>query len=246
MMLQRVTGTSLSIFAATLAATASAGEWGLGIGVAAQQTPQLGTDPQVMVLPFPSYQSERLNVDFGSASYALFQSEEFRFSVQGQLRFDGYDPDDNDELTGLKKRDMTFDAGIGITVTKGWGTFNLNVLGDAFGVHQGYEISANYEYPVTINRWTIVPSVGLTIPSEDLVEYYYGVRRDEATRWRPVYRGKSVVNAVLGANVIYDLSDRWQLMSGGRYVRLGQGITDSPIIDRNHELTVFSAIVYRF
>ncbi|MEQ8515515.1 MAG: MipA/OmpV family protein [Chromatocurvus sp.] len=246
MIRHRVTGTSLGVFAATLAAAASAGEWGLGIGVAAQQTPQIGTDPQVFVLPFPSYQGDRLSVDFASASYALVQSEEFRFSLEGQLRFDGYDPDDSDELTGLKRRKMTFDAGLGLSITKDWGRLNVKLLGDAFGVHEGYELSTSYEYPVTINRWTIVPSLGLTMPSDDLVQYYYGVRVNEANNRRPAYQGKSVVNAVLGVNVLYQLGDRWQLMGGGQYVRLGDGITDSPIIERDHELTVYSAIVYRF
>ena len=237
---------AVSLGTTILAAGVSAGEWGLGMGIAAQQTPQIGTDPQVVVLPFPSYTGERLSLDFGSASYALTRSEQFRVTLEGQLRFDGYEPDDSDDLTGLDERDITLDAGLGFSSSNDWGIVRVKLLADALGVHEGYELSASYEYPLQFDRWTVVPSIGVQMPSDELVEYYYGVRPEEATERRPFYKGKSVVNATVGATAFYSLGSRWQFMGGGQYVRLGDGITDSPIIERDYEFTVFSAIVYRF
>ena len=49
----------------------SAGEWGLGLGVAAQEQPQAGGDTQVVVLPFPSYEGERLSVRFDEPRYGV-------------------------------------------------------------------------------------------------------------------------------------------------------------------------------
>lgn len=239
---------SKGVFAggAMLSAAVSAGEWGLGVGVAAQQAPQVGTDPQVVLLPFPSYRGERLTMDFGSVSYAVSQSEDVRISVDGQLRFDGYDPGDSEELGGLKERDLTLDAGLSLRMRKPWGTLNFRFLTDTLGVHDGYEFSAAYEYPVTLNRWTLVPSLGVTMPSDDMVDYYYGVRPGEATSRRPSYKGSAVINTTIGATVLYELSDRWQVMGGGQYTDLGDEITDSPIIERDYQMIVYSAIVYRF
>ena len=223
-----------------------AGEWGLGIGVAAQRAPQQGTDTQVVVLPFPSYEGERLSLGFGSISYALTDSERFRIAAEGQLRFDGYDPDDSAALAGLKKRDLTLDAGFSITAKNDWGIASLKVMGDALGVHEGYEISASYQYPIQLERWTVIPSIAAIWPSAELVEYYYGVRANEAVAGRPAYSGRSVVNVSSSVNVMYELADNWEIVGGAEYTRLGDGITDSPIIARDHETIMYSAIVYRF
>lgn len=229
-----------------LSADGHAGEWGLGVGIAAQRPPQRGTDTQVVVLPFPSYEGERLSLNFGSIGYALVASDRWRFAVEGQLRFDGYDPDESAALAGLKERDLSLDVGFSITTSDKWGVASLKVLGDALGVHDGYEISASYLYPIQYERLTVIPSIGVKMPSAELVEYYYGVRISEATAERPAYSGRSVVNLSASINAMYELPGDWEVVGGAEYVRLGSGITDSPIIERDNEVIMYSAIVYRF
>lgn len=223
-----------------------AGEWGLGLGVAAQEQPQAGTDTQVVVLPFPSYEGERLNVGFGNVAYALTTSDGFRLAVEGQLRFDGYDPDDSDELAGMRERDFTLDAGVSVTSTGDWGVASLKIMGDVLGVHEGYELSASYAYPISFERLTIVPAIAAHWQSSDLVEYYYGVRPDEVTEARPAYSGSDVLNVSASLNAEYKLTDSWEIIGGAQYTYLGDEITDSPIIERDREVILYSAVVYRF
>jgi outer membrane protein len=223
-----------------------AGEWGLGIGVAAQRPPQQGTDTQVVALPFPSYEGERLSLGFGTIGYALTSSERFRFAVEGQLRFDGYDPDESQALAGLEERDVTLDAGFSLTAMDEWGIASFKVMADALGVHKGYEISALYQYPMQFKRWTLIPSIGLNLPSAELVEYYYGVKPTEVKDGRPAYSGKSVVNATVGLNAMYALASNWEIIGGAEYTRLGDGITNSPIIAQDSEVIAYTALVYRF
>jgi outer membrane protein len=229
-----------------ISADCRAGEWGLGLGVAVQRPPQKGTDTQVVALPFPSYEGDRLSLNFGSIAYSLTNSERFRFAVEGQLRFDGYDPDASEALAGLEERDLTLDAGFSFTASDAWGIATFKVMGDALGVHEGYEISASYQYPMQFKRWTLVPSIGLNLPSAELVEYYYGVKPNEATDDRPAYSGKSVVNATVGLNAMYKLASHWEIIGGAEYTLLGDGITDSPIIAEDSEVIAYSALVYRF
>lgn len=237
----------LVLMGLTLIATdAHAGEWGLGIGVAAQQPPQVGTRTETVVLPFPCYQGERLNLDFGSIGYALVKTDRVQFAVQGQLRFDGYDPSDSKALNGLRERDVTLDAGFSVAAGDKWGIASFSIMADALGVHKGYEISAGYQYPIQFGRWTLVPGITAKWPSEELVEYYYGVRLDEATPDRPAYSGKAVLNASAALNASYTITDSWELIGGAEYTRLGDGITDSPVIEKDHEVIMYSAIVYRF
>ena len=237
----------LAMMALTLVnSNCHAGEWGLGVGVAMQKPPQEGTDTQVVALPFPSYEGERLSLGFGTIGYALTRSERVRFAVEGQLRFDGYDPDESYALAGLEKRDLTLDAGFSLTVMDDWGVASFKVMADALGVHDGYEISASYQYPLQFERWTLIPSIGLNMPSAELVEYYYGVEPAEVTNDRPAYSGKSVVNVTAGLGAMYALTENWEIVGGAEYTFLGDGITDSPIIAENSEVIAYTAFVYRF
>ena len=226
--------------------TCQAGEWGLGLGVAAQDQPQRGADTQVVVLPFPSYEGERLSLGFGNVAYALTKDEKFRVSVAGQLRFDGYNPDDNAALSGLRERDFTLDVGFNISSEHDWGVVSVQVMNDAFSVHEGYEVTTSFAYPISANRWTLVPTVSAHWLSANLVEYYYGVRLDEATAERPAYTGKGAFNVSATLNAAYRLSDKWEIIGGGQYTHLGDEITESPIIGQDREVILYSGIVYRF
>lgn len=223
-----------------------AGEWGLGIGVAAYQPPQQGVDSEVVGGPFPYFEGERLSLGFGSIGYALTNADRFRFSLEGQMRFDGYDPDASPALAGMGQREPTFDAGFSVASGGPWGIATLQVLGDALGVHKGYEISGSYQYPIQFNRWTVVPSISVNWLSAELVDYYYGVRSAEAVDGRAAYAGNPVVNTTVGLNVTYKLTNRWHAVGGAEYVNLGDSIESSPIIAKDHEASVFTALVYRF
>jgi outer membrane protein len=122
----------------------------------------------------------------------------------------------------------------------------LKVLGDLTGTHEGFELSASYEIPYQIGRRTMGLAIGLNWRSKELVDYYYGVRAGEARNGRPTYAGRSATNASVGLTVDYKLNDHWHVLGGSEYVRLGDGITASPIIARNYEASVFSALLYRF
>lgn len=223
-----------------------AGQWGLGLGVASQGQPQRGSESQVFVLPFPSYQGERLSLDFGNVRYALSRSDRFRFAVEGQIRFDGYDPTESPALAGLEERDATLDAGFSLTSTRAWGVASLKAVGDVLGVHEGFEVSASYEYPMQLGSWVVSPSIGVSWLSEELVDYYYGVRTSEAMPDRPAYFGDSAINASAGVNAVYRLGTNWDLLAGMQYVRFSGEITDSPIIADDHQIVTYSAMVYRF
>lgn len=84
---------------------ASAGEWGVGVGIALHQPPHQGAEAESGVLPFPFYEGERLNIGFGSVSYGLMESRKFHLAAEGQIRFEGYDPKETSALAGMEQRD---------------------------------------------------------------------------------------------------------------------------------------------
>ena len=120
------------------------------------------------------------------------------------------------------------------------------ILGDITGTHEGYEARAQYEVPYMVNRLLIAPAVGVSWLDDALVDYYYGVRVDEATSTRSQYTGGSTANVFVDFTMGYILSDRMELLAGIKYVRLGENIEASPIVDKNYETSAFSAVQYKF
>lgn len=223
-----------------------AGEWGIGIGIAAHQPPQQGADIEIDGGPFPFYEGDRLSLSFGSVSYRLIDLKGFQLALEGQARFDGFDPKDNSALAGMQKRNPALDAGFSLATSGRWGAAQLRFLGDVTGTHQGYEIAASYQVPYQSGRWTVVPSIELKWRSADLVDYYYGVRVSEANATRPAYAAGRATNISAGLTAAYKLTQRWQILAGAEYLRLDDSIKSSPIIEKNHEASIFSALIYRF
>ncbi len=238
----------LLVIAATILApaVAQAGEWGIGVGVVRHGPAQQGADAELTGGPFPFYEGERLSFRFGSISYAIADVSGIRLALEGQPRFEGFDPTKSDALLGMHKRNPAFDIGFSLSSGGLWGQAQLRATADITGTHDGYEVSANYQYPIQSGRLTLVPSSSLDWRSKKLVDYYYGVRADESRAGRPAYIGRSGLSATVGLGVDYRLGEHWNVAAAADFTYLDDGIKDSPIIEKNHETSLFTALVYRF
>ncbi|MDH3274709.1 MAG: MipA/OmpV family protein [Gammaproteobacteria bacterium] len=238
----------LVVIAATILvpSVVQAGEWGIGVGVVRHGPAQQGADAAITGGPFPFYEGERLSLGFGAISYAFADVSGMRLALEGQPRFEGFDPTKSDALVGMHKRNPAFDIGFSLSSDGVWGQAQLRAVADITGTHDGYEVSASYQYPLQSGRWTLVPSTGLNWRSKKLVDYYYGVREDESRAGRPSYVGRSGLSATVGLAADYRLTEHWNVVAGADLTYLGDSIQDSPIIEKNHETSLFTALVYRF
>ena len=231
---------------AFVSARASAGEWGLGAAVAHYQSPLNGVENRIASLPYITYQGEHLNIDLTTISYSLFRDEKIQIALEGELRFEGYDPDDSPTLVGMEKRKHAFDAGISFARAGPWGELKFTFLSDITGTHKGYEARAQIQRPYLLNRWIFAPAVGIAWLDSAIVDYYYGVGSNEATDTRKHYVGRSTTNAFADFMVGYGFSDRLELLGGMKLILLGESIQDSPIVDKSYDAAVFSALKYKF
>jgi len=231
---------------ALTSALARAGEWGVGIGLTAYQPPIEGVDTIVFPLPFIYYEGERLSLNIGSASYRLINKESFQFAALGQLRLQQYDPDDSDALEGMDKRDISIDVGGSASLVGSWGVASLTAITDASDNHNGQEVSLAYSAPFFGREWLLKPTLGVRWQSDDLVDYYYGVRSSEARPNRPAYQGKSAFSSFAGVEVAYMLTPHWALFGDATYAYLGKDIRDSPIVGQSYEASGSLGFLYEF
>lgn len=78
----------------------------------------------------------------------------------------------------------------------------------------------------------LVPGINLEWESARLVDYYYGVRPEEASPDRPAYTGRETLNGGARITGFYRINRSWTAFLGTQTVFLGPGITDSPIVHR--------------
>jgi outer membrane protein len=79
-----------------------------------------------------------------------------------------------------------------------------------------------------------------------LNDYYYGVSSSEAAADRPAYQPGAGVNATVGLNARYDLTDRWHFLAGVSATLWSSGVRKSPIVEDRVRLAAFGGLAYEF
>ena len=231
----------------------------LGPGVVVLSKPYAGKHATVYPYPVSLFIYDRFYIAIDTVGYRLLASQRgspepgqtyWYFDAIGKWRTDGYDSDDSDELDGMHNRHQTFDVGGEFGVSGDWGSITTSLVSDALGVDNGQEVrvvySKPFKNPFDVNNLKISPSVGLAWQSDNLVDYYYGVRNDEARSGRPAYDPGQAVNWLWGFDANYRLNDSWTLMTGFTYYWLDNDIRHSPIVSRNYSISIIAGVMYKF
>lgn len=222
------------------------GQWGLGLVAFAYQAPLKDAGGEEGLFPFFYYQGERLSSDLQQVSYRLNDSESFAFSVLGQLRSQGYEPERGGTLDGMADRDPSIDVGFLCQWIGDTGTIELSGVVDVSGKHDGQEWAAGYSMPLLFPGWLVVPSVGVRWQDADLADYYYGVRSSEALPGRPAHRVGSGLRSYAEVSAFYEWTQDVSVIIGASHSFLGDDVGDSPIVEHDYESSAFLGLLFEF
>ncbi len=149
------------------------------------------------------------------------------------------------ELT-IPDRDTAIEAGFEILADGRWGFLQLSAFHDASGTHRGFEIDASYGVGFRSGNWYIEPAIGLAYKSEELNDYYWGVRPDESSVALPAYQADAGVNPRVRLRAAYHFSRDWSFALSAEYERINDEAAASPIVERENVLGYFAGFAYRF
>ena len=150
------------------------------------------------------------------------------------------------EQIEIPKRNLAVDGGLEIGYADVWGDLQLQILTDLSFTHKGAEVWASYAYPWQHGNWKIVPSVGISWKSHNLLNYYYGVRNSEVRLNRPAYTARSGFNGFVKLSLAYHFNEHWGIVGVAEYEALSRSIRRSPIVDQNSIETLFIGLMYNF
>ncbi|QZO11441.1 MipA/OmpV family protein [Pseudoalteromonas piscicida] len=243
--------TSLSFFCCSSAFAeqqpqSEALKWGIGGAIIAQDQGYIDIGNETEFVPAIAIQYGDFNLLGPRATYKLYQAEQFEISVGAQLRLDGFEAADSKFFTGMEDRDMSFDAGFEAEYNTSFGEFGFEFMHDVSSTHEGYEASVSYGVPFRFADGRVYPYIAANFQSEDLVDYYYGVRVNEALSSRPYYLGESSTALEVGIQSDWFFGKHHMLKADVSYTSYGDEIKDSPLIDASGNVQVLLGYVYVF
>ncbi len=146
----------------------------------------------------------------------------------------------------LPRRRFALNSGLELLYLSQWGDIQAQLLTDVSGRHRGQSALLSWSQPWTDGTFSVALTAGAEWKSDSLVDYYYGVRREESFPGRPQYRGRSTINPFARLAASRALTAHWELTAVVEHERLGRGIRQSPIIERESINTLFVGLYYRF
>lgn len=221
--------------------------WSLGAAVISSPEPYVGADNDTIVVPALSLSYKRFFFRGIAAGYELVERDGFTAAAIARARFAGYDAGDSPFLAGMEDRRKSADLGLELDWKPSrWIGLQLTPVADILGRSGGQEVTFDVYVPLRFGPARIEPRVGAIWQSSDFVDYYYGVRPEEARPDRPAFRGESTVNLGAGVVLFTPVARRLVLQSFVQIERLGDEIEESPIVDRKTAVTGFAALSYSF
>ena len=203
----------------------------LGLGVGYSTSPFKGVDDGFCAFPEIMYQNGNFFIGTSGIGYSIFSRENYEFTLLGSWRTSEYDSDDSKYLNGMEKRNFVIEGGAAFTMETFVGGIGVTVMSDVTNNHKGQSITAEYSFPIGGESWIIEPVAGVHWQSSKMVDYYYGVRNSEVREDRAAYSGDSTLNPFIALNCAYEIFGNVLIEGSISYEFLGNGITNSPLID---------------
>jgi outer membrane protein len=220
--------------------------WGVGLGIISEDEgyTELGSDSMAVPIFIVNYGKFYLmGPKFG---YQLYGNDNYTFGLTGNYRLDGYEAEDSPYLMGMDDRDGTLDIGVEYSYDTGFGKIGIEVVADALGEHEGYQADISFSYPINFDNGQLSPYIGAEYRSDDLVNYYYGVKSTEATQIRQFYQADSAVNLVMGIRSTWFSGPHHRFVAMLQFKAFDDSIKDSPIIDADHAYNMIFGYAYVF
>jgi outer membrane protein len=229
-----------ALYSATVAAQQAAPQgflYGLGIGV--NQEIYRGYSSRTIPLPILGYRGDKLSVYGPFISYKLLDLGNISFSAKLAPRFAGFEASDSSVFTGMAKRKDSLDGGFGVQFRQqGW-LLEADTVFDLLGNSNGRESKLAVGYSYIAGVLLIEPKFGISYSDSKLVNYYYGVRPDEATTQRVAYTAGGAVNYNAGFSLSTPIFFGGMTRLGIEHHWYGSSISDSPLTDRDKGLSAF-------
>jgi len=169
------------------------------------------------------------------------------FSLTAQPRTLGYKASDSSFLAGMNERKSTLEGGLAFSASYHKTHYiEIMLLHDLLGTYKSWVNRIEIGDTLKAGKFTFYPSVILLYQSKKFANYYYGVKRDEATQNRPEYSAGSGLEYGAQTYIKYPFTDKLSALINIRYDRLPKSAKNSPLTDNNYIYSGLASLIYTF
>lgn len=221
-------------------------QFGLGVAVISSPEPYKGTGNDTLVVPNISFAYKRFYLRGIIVGFQLFENDAIELDLIALPRLGGFDADDSRFLDGMEDRRESADAGFEVSWERERFGLQLTAVSDVLGRNDGQEVTFEVTKPLQRGPFRIEPRAGVVWQSADHVDYFYGVRPDEARPDRPAYEPGDSFSLTAGVFTFAPVTRRIVFQGFARVDRFGSEIKDSPIVGRDYGWIGFAGLSYQF
>ncbi len=244
-----LTALSLSILSST-----SYADWGVGLRLDNEDMRYKdNNDIKIGALFNIQYQGAKFNIDDNVMSYNFTHSNTLAAEVIVASKNRGFIAKDNKLFKGMANRDVSVDLGGRIIAETNFGAAVLDVTKDVAN-SKGYEasfklggISPHAPHWTGERKINVAAMGGVRYQSNKVADYYYGVKKNEATAKRSAYKAKSAITPFVGVEAQANLTQHISLRGSLGVEKTAKSIRNSPLTDnKNYNAEARLGIIYWF
>lgn len=219
----------------------------LGLGIGSGESIYKGVKDETSVIPVFAYENGSFFVHGPELGYNFIESEELRVAAILRYRMEGFEAKDSTFLTGMAERKGALELGISASYETEYGDLSATFATDVSSEHKGHELKLGWENRIRLSsNWSVTPEASISYRSDDLNNYYFGVKESEATATRAAYKADSGVIYAVGVNADYMLDQQQMIRFGVSYQNFGSEISDSSIVEDDSSVSLSAMYIYRF
>ncbi|MFC3094763.1 MipA/OmpV family protein [Alteromonas sediminis] len=123
---------------------------------------------------------------------------------------------------------------------------NSSVYADVSDVYKGTHGSLSFTSKWAFDDWTVYTSPNVHWYSDNLTDYYYGIRTLPLLGKGLGYEGKSGLQFGMRVLALHSIDDSWHVLIRASAVKLHSGMRNSPLVDSSTVLSGFVGMAYQF
>lgn len=219
-----------------------------GLAVAQSSQPYRSYDNDTIPAPIFSWEGDRFFFRGTTLGLKISEGQTSSLSLTASPLLNRYRPEDSSDwrMRQLDDRRFLATAGAEWRLVGSWGVVNAKAEAEVTGVG-GVFGDLKYSYPLSAGAVTLLPEIGATYQSAELVRHYYRVSTSEALRSGfASYNPGDAVTPYFGVTALLPLGERWTATGSLRRTVLSDSITDSPMTNSGHLDAIVLGLSRRF
>ncbi|MDR7295538.1 outer membrane protein [Pelomonas aquatica] len=225
--------------------------WAVGLGASSRQLAYAGVERKNRALPLLYFENRWLRFAGVGAEIKLLnpgfgEAQRVTGGLRVKYEDEGFEADDAPRLAGMDERKASIWGGATATWHNPVAQLSAEWVADLSGHSKGQKLLLQAERRFGWGSVSLTPRVQLQWLDRKYVDYYFGVRADEATLARPAHAGQAAMALEAGVRVDYALTARHAVFLDVSGTRLPGEITLSPLVDRKTTSRAAIGYLYRF